>query len=494
MYNNSTSKMDLLWTDKGPAAEEVHLPESPRGPMEFLSRSWSASAFQVSKALSPPNPPLTFHKLSIEKNSNVNAHGNGVIPENIAGEEQESGAKLSGNTFSFASSATSQLILDRIMSQSEISPLTSGRLSHSSGPLNGCLTEETDQSPPISPSDEYEDVVKYLRANNTLQPLFTGNRSGYNGGGGGVGSVNTPGGKTVGRWLKERREKKKEETRTRNAQLHAAVAVAGVAAAVAAIAAATAAASSKEKDELMAKTDMAVASAATLVAAQCMEAAENIGADRDHLMSAISSAVNVRSHGDISTLTAAAATALRGVATLKARALKEVWNVASAIPIEKGISLGTGTNSSSNNSGSYCEELVPEENFLAACNQELLARGSELLKRTRTGDLHWKIVSVYIHRSGNVMLKMKSKYVGKTITKKKKNVVVDVCKDIPAWPGRHLFEDGEQRRYFGLKTEGRGVVEFECKNARDYEMWTQGVSRLLSIVSERKRKNQKIAT
>lgn len=40
----------------------------------------------------------------------------------------------------------------------EISPLTSGRLSHSSGPLN-CLTEET-ESPPISPSDEYEDVVK----------------------------------------------------------------------------------------------------------------------------------------------------------------------------------------------------------------------------------------------------------------------------------------------------------------------------------------------
>ncbi|KAL3655394.1 hypothetical protein CASFOL_001180 [Castilleja foliolosa] len=55
------------------------------------------------------------------------------------------------------------------------------------------------------------------------------------------------------------------------------------------------------------KTDMAVASAATLVAAQCVEAAESMGADRDHLMSAISSTDNVRSHGDISTLTAAAA-------------------------------------------------------------------------------------------------------------------------------------------------------------------------------------------
>lgn len=43
----------------------------------------------------------------------------------------------------------------------EISPLTSGRLSHSSGPLNGSLTEETD-SPPVSPSEEFEDVVKVI--------------------------------------------------------------------------------------------------------------------------------------------------------------------------------------------------------------------------------------------------------------------------------------------------------------------------------------------
>lgn len=70
------------------------------------------------------------------------------------------------------------------------------------------------------------------------------------------------------------------------------------------------------------------------------------------------------------------------------------------------------------------------------------------------------------------------------------DVVVEVYKDVPAWPGRHLFEDGEKRRYFGLKTEIRGVVEFECKNQREYEMWTQGVSRLLSMVAERKKRFQ----
>lgn len=116
------------------------------------------------------------------------------------------------------------------------------------------------------------------------------------------------GSKTVGRWLKDRREKKKEETRAYNAQLHAAVSVAGVAAAVAAIAAATAASSSANKDQQTVKIDMAVASAATLVAAQCVEAAAAMGAEREHLECVVNNAVNVKSAGDIITLTAAAAT------------------------------------------------------------------------------------------------------------------------------------------------------------------------------------------
>lgn len=146
--------------------------------------------------------------------------------------------------------------------------------------------------------------MQYFRCHNSIQPLFTNNRASAGNG------CSTPGGrpKTVGRWLKDRKEKKKEESRAHNAQLHAAVSVAAVAAAVAAIAAATAASSSSRKNEQSAKTDTAVASAATLVAAQCVEAAETMGAERDHLASVISSAVNVRSHDDIVTLTAAAAT------------------------------------------------------------------------------------------------------------------------------------------------------------------------------------------
>ncbi|CAK7346535.1 unnamed protein product [Dovyalis caffra] len=453
--------INLRRPDYSPVCSNIPLPESPKLPMEFLSRSWSVSALEVSKSLS-----CMASNKSASSSTCTTASS---IPEDVTGEMTEEivHANPSANyQFSFASSATSQLVLERIMSQSEVSPLASGRLSHSSGPLN--LTES--DSPPISPSDDFEDIIKYFRSHNTLNPLFNGGRASA-----GPGSGAPPSGaKTVGRWLKDRKEKKKEETRAQNAQLHATVSVAAVASAIAAIAAATASSSASGRNEQLAKTDMAVASAATLVAAQCVEAAEAMGAERDHLASVVSSAVNVHSHDDITTLTAAAATALRGAATLKARALKDVLNVSTVIPIERGIGIcGAGTNG--HHSRSY---------------SEFLAKGSELLKRTRQGDLHWKIVSVYMHRTGQVMLKMKSRHVAGTITKKKKNVVLEVCKDMPAWPGRHLFEGGDHRRYFGLKTEARGMVEFECKNQREHDIWTQGVSRLLSTVSQRKNRIQ----
>jgi hypothetical protein len=281
-------------------------PETPLDSMEFLSRTWSASATEVSRAVvaSPPTsqpPQMRFSEIQ-----------NGSSDVTLVPEDEENGIVL-GNTFSFASSETSLMVMERIMAQSpEISsPRTSGRLSHSS------FTD----SPPISPSD-IDDFKQFYR----VSPSFNGHIRGSSAIPGTAG-----GSKTVGRWLKDRREKKREETRAQNAQLHAAVSVAGVAAAVAAIAAATASQSSSGTDEQVAKNDSAVASAATLVAAKCVEAAEIMGADREHLASVVSSAVNVRSAGDIMTLTAAAATGM--FLPLRDHVVSEMLKIATFIQI-----------------------------------------------------------------------------------------------------------------------------------------------------------------
>lgn len=64
-----------------------------------------------------------------------------------------------------------------------------------------------------------------------------------------------------------------------------------------------------------------------------------------------------------------------------------MWNIAAVIPVDKGTGFtnGGGNGGSNNSSGSFSGELIPEENFLGICSRELLARGCELLKRTRKG-------------------------------------------------------------------------------------------------------------
>lgn len=266
-------------------------------------------------------------------------------------------------------------------------------------------------------------------------------------------------GRTTGRWLKDQKERKKQEIRTHNAQLHAAVSVVGVASAVVAIAASIAS-SEKPNDNQknLTMASAAISSAAALVASHCIEIAENMGAEQDQIITAVNSAINAKTNGDIMTLTAGAATALRGAATLKAR-LQKGLGATTIPPIEE-----------------KCGE-AKEAGILTAL--DCFFRGGELLKRTRKGVLHWKQVSFNINSNLQVVANMKSKHMAGTLTKKKKYIVTGVYSDIPAWPAREKEDIGEKRAYFGIKTADR-IIEFECESKEDKQLWLEGIQYMLN--------------
>ncbi|CAA6656160.1 unnamed protein product [Spirodela intermedia] len=222
----------------------------------------------------------------------------------------------------------------------------------------------------------------------------------------------------------------KERLRADKARIHAEVSVAGLAAAVAA---------------------HRHASATELLASHCIEMAEQAGADHERVASAVQSAVNVRSAGDLMTLTAAAATALRGAAATKLRLERDCRNDSTVAPCEKG------------------RRICPDA---SSCD-------GDLFKRTQKGSIHRKRVSVYVNTKSQVIVQLKSKHAGGAFSKKKKCVVYGVCGDCPAWPGRR--EEGpDGRSYFGLRT-ARGLLEFECETKICKQRWIDGVEGLLSL-------------
>ncbi|CAN0907169.1 VAN3-binding protein [Linum grandiflorum] len=370
--------------------------------MEFLARSWSLSAMELSKALSthpPPPLPACLHN----------------FPTNPPDQGQEDASSAAANA-----------------------SLVSG---------GGAA------SPPISPRDS-EELKELILLHQALNPEFIYSQQLLKHGL----YKSIMKGRTMGRRMKDQKERKKQEMRSHNAQVHAAVTVAGVAAAVAALTASNAMSAelavAKGNKTLSSKTPAAMASAAALVASHCIEIAEDMGAQHEHISSVIDSAINVKTNGDIMTLTAGAATALRGAATLKARLQKGYGGPAFAL----------------------AEDKDEESKFSSAL--KLVTEGDELLKRTRKGALHWKRISFSINSSCQVVAKMKSKHMAGTFTKKKKCVVFGVESEIAGWTGRNTEGCNEQRAYFGIKTAER-IIEFECRSQMDKQMWVEGIHHML---------------
>ncbi|KAL4277058.1 hypothetical protein AHAS_Ahas20G0269200 [Arachis hypogaea] len=366
-------------------------PETPTESMEFLARSWSLSAMELSKAL----------------------HYNTNIKPSTTSAENKDSDKLNDINLDLTQ-------VEKLMTKS-IHYVQDLFLLHQA----------------INP--EFLSSQNLLR-NGLYKSLLRG--------------------RTMGRWLKDQKERKKQEIRTHNAQLHAAVSVAGVAAAVAAIAASMA--SSQEVPNAGQKNNpissATIASAAALVASHCIEIAEDMGAEHEQILTVVNSAINAKTNGDMMTLTAGAATALRGAATLKARLQKGVGATTFPLVDEK------------------CKE-GREANILLALDS--VFKGGEILKRTRKGDLHWKQVSFNMNSNLQVIAKMKSKHMAGTFTKKKKCIVTGVCSDVQAWPGREKEDLIEKRAYFGIKTAER-IIEFECESKRDKQFWLDGIQYMLN--------------
>ncbi|XP_058086133.1 VAN3-binding protein-like [Magnolia sinica] len=250
-------------------------------------------------------------------------------------------------------------------------------------------------------------------------------------------------------WMREKICPRKREGRKEEMRIHAAISVAGVAAALASLSSKSALGNTADKKKL------AIAAAAALVAAQCADVAELMGAHHQHVSSIIRSAVSVATPTDILALTAAAATSLEGA------------------PIGRG-RLAKGKRRQPTISCEYSKE------FDFTRNKEILAEGTELPTSINNRKTKLKIVHVYAKLS-LVIARVRTKHVGGAFTTFKDYTILEVADE---------SKDGKEGAYFTNEVNGycvicirtpHGSIHVTFKDDEECSLWTATISQLLFL-------------
>ncbi|KAF6156380.1 hypothetical protein GIB67_031501 [Kingdonia uniflora] len=258
--------------------------------------------------------------------------------------------------------------------------------------------------------------------------------------------------KSIKKWVKEIKQRRKDEDRLHKAEVHAAVSVAGVAAALAAVAA-------ENNTNGISKATAAVASAAALVAEQCALVAESIGANRRHLSTVIGSAMTSGCATEILTLTAAAATSLRGASTLRSRPggrerVFNDWN-APVLPIKD------------------------KYDFDFDKCRSLLAKGSDLSVKLSNGKSKYRSVSIIQNNEAKVVLKIRKikKFVAFASTKQ--SVVLNLHTELYR---DSLSTNNDNTSYYIVLTTAQEIIKLDMEDDYDYyNMWAATINHMLTL-------------
>ncbi|XP_043698135.1 VAN3-binding protein-like [Telopea speciosissima] len=357
----------------------LEVPKSPHEAMEFLSRSWSPSASDFFQIFSTDSVSLPLHE-----------NGNKV-------EEQRHDEMTEIGGTKRASAQSNKDTMNRV--ESIWKWLASGRT------LFWVLQRHTS-----------------LKNNWMNMQYMKGWLRGH----------------SLHSFTKGRRHKKVEEIRLETAKVHAALSVAELAAAVAGFAA-KGGFELEEINGLMGNTEgggswnqrmgVVFASAAALVATVCAEAAESAGAHRTHVAAAVNSGLAITNSSDMITLTATAATCLRGAATLKSRLKADTY---------------------------FSKDL------------EMLAKGTQLSMCTPSGDIKMRMFCIYL-KHNRLVLRSGKKYLGGFLTSSKEYKIINLIKETKEAQGLHPIRL--------LTSVGKIVLLFE--DEKQCNIWKSTISHLL---------------